>query len=391
MMSPKELPANPKNWRKHPKAQQDGLTGVLSDVGWVQSIVFNQRTGRLIDGHLRVELALKNGEPEVPVTVVDLTQEEEDAILASFDPISAMAKTNHEALAALIANIKTTNPDFKDLIDRIRGRIEGKDGGEPDVPAPDPIVKRGDVWQLGHHRVICGDSTDPEVWDRLLGDVHAELCFTSPPYNVGYLGMPGLKGTSKKYINDEDETGTDEYLEFLKKFTQCAIENCDDVLVNIGLVSGNRRAVIRYLDIFIDSFKDILYWVKDTAAPHINEGTVNNRVEPIYAFGDGKRAFRHPNFQQGTFWNVIEGPNASGNKASEIHKATFPLYLPESIISAFSRSGNSVVDPFLGTGTTLIAAEKQGRKCFGIELEPAYCDYTIKRWEIETGGKAKKL
>jgi DNA modification methylase len=354
--------------------------------------VWNQQTGHLIDGHLRVELALKNGEKEVPVTVVDLTEEEETQVLVTFDPLTAMARANHAQFESLIAGVTTVNPAVRDLIDRIKAKnhIQNSKTSEKPVEKPENRVKLGEIWQLGPNRLACGDATDPEVWKNLMVD-RGELVFTSPPYNVGYLGMPGLKGTSKKYINDEDESGSEEYLEFLCKWTQLAVDNCDEVMVNLGLVSANRRPVINYLHIFVDHYKDTVYWVKDTAAPHINEATLNNRVEPIYCFGNGKRAFQHANWQQGTMWNVITGPNASANEAADIHKATFPLYLPLHIISAFTHTGDTIVDPFMGTGTTLIACERQGRLCYGIELEPSYCDYTIARWEQETGQKAEKV
>jgi hypothetical protein len=172
-MSPHELKENPKNWRKHPAAQAAGLNGVLEEVGWVQSVILNQRTGRLIDGHLRIELALKNNEKAVPVTVVDLSEAEEDAILASFDPISAMAKVNHEALAALISSITTTNPAVKDLIDRIKKAscIPSKmDGGDNAAKETDTGgIEVGDLFKLGNHRLMCGSSADPDHLKILAG------------------------------------------------------------------------------------------------------------------------------------------------------------------------------------------------------------------------------
>jgi DNA modification methylase len=111
-------------------------------------------------------------------------------------------------------------------------------------------------------------------------------------------------------------------------------------------------------------------------------------VEFILCFGNGKRKFINAQFSQGTYWNVIEGKNASGNEFAKIHKATFPVYLPENIISNFSRHGAIILEPFTGTGTTLIACEKTGRHCYGMELSPQYVDVIIKRWQDFTGKKA---
>jgi DNA modification methylase len=136
----------------------------------------------------------------------------------------------------------------------------------------------------------------------------------------------------------------------------------------------------------------MIYWEKDTAAPCIQKGVVNNLVEFIIAFGEnGSRQFKNAQFSQGTYWNVIKGKNARDNEYSKIHKATFPVYLPSEIIKSFSPKGGSIIDCFGGTGTTLIAAEQLGRKCYMMELDPHYCDVIIARWEKLTGQKAIKL
>jgi DNA modification methylase len=111
-------------------------------------------------------------------------------------------------------------------------------------------------------------------------------------------------------------------------------------------------------------------------------------VEFILCFGDGKRKFTNAQFSQGTYRNVIEGAIASENQFAKIHKATFPVYLPENIIKNFSRQETIILEPFAGTGTTIIAAEKLGRKCYGMELSPQYVDVIIKRWQDFTGKKA---
>ena len=135
----------------------------------------------------------------------------------------------------------------------------------------------------------------------------------------------------------------------------------------------------------------MIYWKKSSVAPHIQKGIINNKVEFIVAFGDGKRKFKNAQFSQGSYFNVIEGKNASNNEYSKIHKATFPVYLPENIIKNFSSINSLILDCFGGTGTTLIACEKLNRICYIIELDPKYCDVIIKRWEDYTGKKAEKI
>jgi len=115
-MKVSDLKANPKNWRKHPTAQQNALAGVLDEVGWVTQVIWNRRTGHLIDGHLRVDLAAKRKEKTVPVNVVDLSEEEEAMILATFDPISAMAEADKQMLAGLMESIETEDAAIRDLL-----------------------------------------------------------------------------------------------------------------------------------------------------------------------------------------------------------------------------------------------------------------------------------
>ena len=163
----------------------------------------------------------------------------------------------------------------------------------------------------------------------------------------------------------------------------------DEIFYNIGLVQDNKRTIFKMVDFFGEYFKDVIYWKKNTVAPHIQKGVINNLVEFILCFGDGKRKFSNPQFGQGTYWNVIEGSNASGNEFSNIHKATFPVYLPENIIKNFTARNALVIDCFGGVGTTIIACEKTNRYCNMMELDPKYCDVIIKRWQDFTGDKAK--
>lgn len=153
------------------------------------------------------------------------------------------------------------------------------------------------------------------------------------------------------------------------------------------MVENNKKVIVEIMKNFKDEFKDIIYWEKSTCAPHIQPGIVNNLVEFILCFGNGKRKFENAQFKQGTYWNVIKGANASSNEYSKIHKATFPVYLPTNIIENFCPPGSMVIDCFGGTGTTLIAAEQTGRTCYAMELDPIYCDVIVKRWENLTGQK----
>ena len=262
---------------------------------------------------------------------------------------------------------------------------------EDEVPeAPEePISKLGDIWKLGNHRLMCGDSINEDTYKKILDDKICNITFTSPPYNAGSLNIDGNSRTEKKYNNFEDNMSLDEYDKFININLTYLLKYSEEVFYNIGLVQNNKKSIFDLIHNFKNKFKDIIYWKKSSVAPHIQKGIINNLVEFILTFGDGKRRFKNYQFTQGSYYNVIEGKNASGNQYSKIHKATFPVYLPENIIKNFTSINSLILDCFGGTGTTLIACEKLNRICYIIELDPKYCDVIVKRWENFTGKKAE--
>ena len=179
-MSPKELKANPKNWRKHPTAQQKALEGVLGEVGWVTQVIWNERTGHLIDGHLRVEMALKQKEKTVPVNVVDLSPEEEAMILATFDPIAAMAEADRQQLATLMQSIETEDEQIKALLTAIAA--EERIAFEGETVVDDPLAEWGGMPefanenQLGVGSIVMHFATweDREKFAELVGQTVTE-------------------------------------------------------------------------------------------------------------------------------------------------------------------------------------------------------------------------
>lgn len=255
------------------------------------------------------------------------------------------------------------------------------------------ICQEGDVWQLGEHRLMCGDSTKAEDFERLMDGKKADLTFTSPPYNAGCLDLEGRENTKRKYMNDADTKTNEQYLAFLSSNVELLLKYSDEVFYNIGVVAGSKVAILGLLYEYRDKFKDFIYWKKNNPVNCIAKGVISSAVELIMCFGENNsRSFKDTHFQNGEYYlGVIEGNVASNNEYAKIHKATFPMYLPENIIRNFSSKGSAIIDCFGGTGTTLIAAEQLGRKCYMMELDPHYCDVIIARWEKLTGQKAIKL
>src|SRR6266852_3288391 len=161
-VAPADLVPNPRNWRTHPGDQQRALAGALGEVGWVAEVLVNRTTGHVVDGHLRIELALARHEPTVPVSYVELSEDEERLVLVSLDPLAAMASAEQEQLAALLAGLEPADEALRALLDDLAreygldalraGLVDPDD--MPDLPA-EPYVSRGDLYALGDHRLLC--------------------------------------------------------------------------------------------------------------------------------------------------------------------------------------------------------------------------------------------
>ena len=386
-----------RNSRTHSDAQVAQIAASIREWGWTIPILIDE-IGNVIAGHGRIMAAQKLGIEDVPcMTATGWSEAKRRAYVIADNKLALNAGWDDEMLRVEFGELRDLDFDlsltgFDDSeIDALFPTevTEGltDEDAVPEVPEQ-PVTVEGDVWLLGRHRLMCGDSTSIDAVERLMDGRKANICFTSPPYNAGSLNVKGNKTTGKKYNSFDDNQTSAEFFDFLSANMACMLSVSDEVFYNIGLVQDNKRTIFKMVDAFGDTFKDVIYWKKKTAAPHIQKGVINNLVEFILCFGDGKRKFVNPQFGQGTYWNVIEGAGASGNEYSDIHKATFPVYLPENIVTNFTGMNAIVIDCFGGTGTTMIACEKTARDCRMMELDPKYCDVIIKRWQDFTGQQA---
>lgn len=211
--APDQMLANPRNWRIHPKHQQDALSGVLDEVGWVQDVLINKTTGYVVDGHLRVAMAISRGEKAVPVKYVELTEAEEAKIIATLDPLSALAVADADVLAELLAQVATDDAAIQKLLDEIAAEA-GLDLGEELAEDPGARlseaealqekygVELGQVWEMDSHRLAVGDCTDKAVVEAVMRGERAGAVVTDPPYGIGYhSNQPGWKG---ERVTDRD-------------------------------------------------------------------------------------------------------------------------------------------------------------------------------------------
>ena len=251
-------------------------------------------------------------------------------------------------------------------------------------------IKKGDIIKLGVHTVMCGDSTLPEDTDELYGSEIAAITFTSPPYNAGKEGWLG--SSESKYEGDADNSDWRDYAQFLSDFTRNHLSRCCYLFINIQMLRGNKLALIDFMHTFMFNIADIIIWDKETAQPAMAENILNSQFEFILVLKEEVPANRKvgtKNFR-GTVSNVHRGPPQRTNDYSGVHSATFPMHLPEWVIGNFTADGEVVFDPFLGTGTTLVACEQMGRVLYGMELNPEYLELSCRRWEKLTG-KSRSL
>ena len=402
------------------------LKNSIEHFDYIDPIVWNQRTGMIVSGHQRLSVIKTIAdEQSIPLTeieciVVDMDEDTQNAFMVAINKITGlwdMAKLQSLFESMDDDTLSYTGFDDFEIDNILHGedncfsddyRPEPKptpevmddgfnDEGNDDPTSLDSITERchkGDIWQLGRHRLMCGDTTSSQDMDDLMDGNKANICFTSPPYNASNLIMPKSKklsnSTKKKYRNNEDNDSTEDYTKFLISSIDNILNHCTEALINIGILANSKISVIEMLNNYKHQFKDIIYWQKSHAVPQTHNTVISSITEPIFAFSkeDSSRSFKSANF--GTiYYGVITG-NSLGrsNEYSDVHKATFPIYLPTEIVDKFTHPKDLVLDAFGGTGTTLLACEQLDRQCYMMEIDPRYCDIIIHRYEQLTKDEA---
>lgn len=414
-----ELRPNPKNWRTHPKEQQDALRGVLAEVGFAGAELARELPDgslMLIDGHARAEIM---GSNEIPVLILDVTEAEADKLLATFDPIGAMAGADRDKLDSLLREVQTESQDVAKMLEEL-----GKQAGcawakeqqpivEDEVPEPPvvPITQPGDLWILGEHRLLCGDSTKAEDVGRLMGGEKADLCFTSPPY-----------GQQRDYTAEGKAACADWDGLMRGVFTNLPMTEAGQVLVNLGLIHRDGEW-LPYWDGWIEWMRSQGWrrfgwyvWDQGPGMPGDWAGRLAPSHEFVWHFNRTSvkpskvRECKHAGEahggkgQRGS--NGVVKPRHSGTAAIqshaindsvfrvnrqgaaiEGHPAPYPVGLAGLVVSSWP---GLAYEPFGGSGTTIIAAEQLSRRCYAMEISPQYCDVAVARWEKLTGKKATR-
>ena len=389
-----QLLANPANWRIHPKHQQEALGAVLDNVGWVQNVIVNRRTGFVVDGHMRVALAISKG-ARVPVTYVDLSPEEEAVVLASFDPISAAAGVDAEKLDALLRDVQTNSPALDALLATVAEEAgvyatpkpAAEDVGAQIDRAEELLqkwqVERGQLWVMasktgkGEHRLLCGDSTNAEDVARVMGGEKVSLVVTDPPYGVAYADK-------NKFLNviapgnriQTDIVGDHGSKEDIQNMWRMTFANMNQIMLPGAVVycfmpqGGDQMMMMMMMMGAGIEPRHELIWLKNNHV--LGRTDYAYKHEPIlYAWKDGGHKF-YGDFQT----SVIEVNKPLKN---DLHPTMKPVELIEKLIANSSTSQQLVYEPFGGSGTTMVACEQLGRQCRMIEIEPKYCAVILER------------
>lgn len=388
---------NPANRNKHPRGQVLRLAEIYQYNGVRQPIVISKRSDQIVKGHGRLLAAIEAKMTHFPVEYQEYATEDQEYADGVAD--NAIALWAELDLAGINADIPSLHLPSIDLLGIQNFELEpadkydDKDADEvPEVK--ESICKPGDLWLLGNHRLLCGDATKKDDVERLMNGENVDMTFTSPPYNLGknakLRGYNG-NGDDSAYLEKSDHKTADEYLEFLINFTDLCLIVSESSFINIQILAGNKFVLPKYWNRFQSNLIDLLVWDKEHAAPQMAARVLNSVWEFIFVFSKTdypSRAFKIGTDFRGTVDNIYRlNPVGKKDPIAKDHGATFPVQFPEHFIKLFSEK--SVYEPFCGSGSTLIACEKTNRKCFGMEIDPHYCDVIIARWEKFTGQKAQ--
>ena len=437
-VAPTELVPNPANWRTHPPEQQRALAGALGEVGWVAQVLVNRTTGHIVDGHLRVDLALARDEASVPVTYVELSEEEERLVLASLDPLAAMATAEKDALAALLAGLSSEDAGLAamlaDLADHNGIHMAGLSDPDEVPPLPDEAdvwVKPGEQYGLGEHRLLCGDATSAADVARLLAGAEPTLLATDPPYGVqldqswrdGVYNGPHKRvrgwgvnqGAERSYMMrdgpDGQPAGDGATPAPTRRHgrgpghrqTQISGDFRADWSEAFALVPSLQVGYIWYasahtldvlnglLSIGFELAQQIIW---DKGLFSIGRQWYHWAHEPCFVVRKpGAKVPFYGERNQATIWRAPSPKRlgAGSTEAKQDHPTQKPVLLFETPIANHLKAGESLYEPFSGSGTALIAAEQLGRRCYAMEIDPRYVQGAIERWQSFSGQTAQKI
>jgi DNA modification methylase len=323
------------------------------------------------------------------VTYVELSEDEERLVLATLDPVAAMAEAERDQLAALLAGLEPADEALRALLDDL-GRDAGIDpiraglvdpDDVPDVP-DEPTVQHGELYALGDHRLLCGDATEAGSYERLLSGERADMAFTDPPWNVA-IGQDSNPRHRQRPGLINDALTPVAFASFLASFaSHLRTRVRGDLYCVLG--AAEWPTLDRTLRAAGLHWSATIIWAKDAFV--LGRSNYHRRYEPLwYGWPDGSPSSYVGGRAQDDVWEIPRP------RRSEEHPTMKPVELVARAIANSSVTRQVVLDPFAGSGTTLIAAEQTARRGYVIELDPRYAQVAIDRWERFSGRSAERL
>lgn len=393
-LSPHELTPYENNTRKHNPGDIDGIKKSIQDVGFRDPIGIWGKNNLIVEGHGRQLAAIELGMEKVPcIRLDDMTEEQRKEYAIRHNRSAEMSEWDFGKLEEELAALDIAGIDMSDLkfdLDALNGggtaEFDIREDEVPETPE-EPKSKRGDIYQLGRHRLMCGDSTLINDVEKLMNGEKAKMVFTDPPWNVNYgaeeEGNP--KGYKPRTILN-DFMGTEDFKNFMFSAFKCMNEasepGCMTYVVMSAQEWGNMMLALAGNDYHWSS---TIIWNKDRLV--LSRKDYHTKYEPIwYGWKNGESRL-HPleDRKQCDVWD-FDRP-----KVSEEHPTMKPVELVARAVQNSSNINDIILDLFGGSGTTLISCEQTNRNCRMMELDPHYCDVIVNRWENLTGEKAVLL
>ena len=376
------LPAdyNPRKDLQPGDPEYEKLKRSIEQFGYVEPVIWNKQTGRVVGGHQRLKVLIDSGITEVDVVVVDMNTEKEKALNIALNKISGEWDT--DKLALVIADLQgadfdvsLTGFDPEELDDLFRDDVKGgvkEDDFDVEAELRKPVFsKAGDLWMLGEHRLLCGDSTKPETYELLMNGKKAQLVVTDPPYNVDY------KGTAGKIKNDK--MAEDQFEQFLlAAYSQMYESMTDDASIYVFHSDSHGLAFRKAFEEAGFYLSGCCIWKKQSLV--LGRSPYQWQHEPVL-FGWKKKG-KHQWYtgrKESTIWE-FDKPKKNAD-----HPTMKPVALVAYPIMNSTMTGCFVLDPFGGSGSTLIACEQTGRTCYTVELDEKFCDVIVKRYIDQVG------
>lgn len=381
-----------RNARTHSEDQVAQIAASIAEFGFTNPILAGS-DGIIVAGHGRLAAAQKLGLEIVPVVVLDhLTPTQRRALVIADNRIAenagwdeAMLRIELEALQGEGFDLDITGFDADALAELIAGDEPDNEGQADEDAVPEvsetSISRPGDVWIMGPHRLLCGDATVAASYEALLGGEAVDMVFTDPPYNVNYANSAKdkMRGKDRAILNDNLGDGFYDFL--LAALTQM-VTHCRGGIY-VAMSSSELDVLQAAFRAAGGKWSTFIIWAKNTFT--LGRADYQRQYEPIlYGWPEGAQRHWCGDRDQGDVWNIKKP------QKNDLHPTMKPVELVERAIRNSSRPGNVVLDPFGGSGTTLIAAEKSGRVARLIELDPKYVDVIVRRWEEFSGNKASR-